>query len=68
MVAILIVMRRDRLEWFRHIKRREDTENIRAIMEMKMEGKRAWKEAQFALESHYQKGPESLEQQGGMDP
>ena len=31
---------RRRLEWFGHIKRRYETENIRAIVEMKMEGKR----------------------------
>ena len=34
------VMRRRRLEWFGHIKRRDETENIRAVVEMKMEGKR----------------------------
>ena len=35
------VMRRIRLEWFGHIKRRDETENIRAVAEMKMEGKRS---------------------------
>ena len=35
-----VVMRRKRLEWFGHIKRRDETENIRAVVEMKMEGKR----------------------------
>ena len=34
------VRRRRRLEWFGHIKRRDDTEQIRAVAEMKMEGKR----------------------------
>ena len=34
------VMRRRRLEWFGHVKRRDETENIRAVVEMKMEGKR----------------------------
>ena len=29
-----------RLEWFGHVKRRGETENIRAVAEMKMEGKR----------------------------
>ena len=40
MEAIATVMRRRRLEWFRHVKRRGETENIRAVAEMKMEGKR----------------------------
>ena len=34
----LIVMVMRRLEWFGHVKRRE-TENIRAVAKMKMEGK-----------------------------
>ena len=34
------VMRRRRLEWFGHVKRRDETENIRAVVETKMEGKR----------------------------
>ena len=38
--AIATVMRRRRLEWFGHVKRRGETENIRAVAEMKMEGKR----------------------------
>ena len=37
--AISMVMRR-RLEWFGHVTRRDETENIRAVVEMKMEGKR----------------------------
>ena len=37
---ITTVMRRRRLEWFGHVKRRDETENIRAVVEMKMEGKR----------------------------
>ena len=36
--AITTVMRRRRLEWFGHVKRRGETENIRAVAEMKMEG------------------------------
>ena len=28
------------MEWFGHVKRRDETENIRAVVEMKMEGKR----------------------------
>ena len=37
---IATVMRRQRLEWFGHVKRRDETENIRAVVDMKMEGKR----------------------------
>ena len=38
--AIATVMRRRMLEWFGHVERRCETENIRAVAEMKMEGKR----------------------------
>ena len=38
--AIATVMRRRKLEWFGHVKRRGETENIRAVAEMQMEGKR----------------------------
>ena len=38
--AIATVMRRRRLEWVGHVKRGGETENIRAVAEMKMEGKR----------------------------
>ena len=38
--AIASVMRQRRLEWFGHVKRRGETENIRAVAEMKMEGTR----------------------------
>ena len=31
-----MVMRRRRLEWFEHVKRRDETECIRAVVEMKM--------------------------------
>ena len=37
---IAMVMRRRRRERFGHVKRRDETENIRAVAEMKMEGKR----------------------------
>ena len=37
---IATVIRRRRLEWFGHVKRRDETENIRAVVEMKMDGKR----------------------------
>ncbi len=36
--AIATVMRRGSLEWFGHVKRRGETENIRAVAEMKMGG------------------------------
>ena len=35
---IAMVMRR--LEWFEHVKRRDETDNTRAVAKMKMEGKR----------------------------
>ena len=38
--AIATVMKRRRLEWFGHVERRGETENIRAVAETKMEGKR----------------------------
>ena len=34
------IMQSRKLEWFGHVKRRDETENIRAVVEMKMEGKR----------------------------
>ena len=37
---IALVMRMRRLEWFRLVKRRDKTENIRSVVEMKMAGKR----------------------------
>ena len=37
---IAMVMTRRRLEWFGHVERRYATENIRAVVEMKMEGTR----------------------------
>ncbi len=36
-VPIAMVMRRRRLEWFGHVKRRDETENIGADAEIKME-------------------------------
>ena len=39
--SIAMVMRRRRLEWFGHVKRRDETEHIRAVVEMKMEGERS---------------------------
>ena len=38
MEPIAMVMRRRRLEWFGYTERRHDTENIPAVVEMKMEG------------------------------
>ena len=37
---IATAMRPRRLEWFGHVKRRDETENIRAVAEIKREGKR----------------------------
>ena len=37
---IATVMRRRMLEWFGHAKRRDETENSKAVVAMKMEGKR----------------------------
>ena len=39
MGPIVMVMRRRRLEWFRHVKRRDETENIRSVPELNMEGR-----------------------------
>ena len=61
---IPIVMRRRRLEWFRHVKRRYKTENIRAVAELKMEGKRP--RGRPKLRWKDQEGPESLEHRRGM--
>ena len=35
---IAMVMRRRRREWFGHVKRRDETENIQAVVEMNMDG------------------------------
>ena len=40
MEPIVTVMRRRRLEWFGLVKRRDEAEKMRAVGEMKMEGKR----------------------------
>ena len=37
---VAAVMRRRRVEWFGHARRRDETENMRAVVEMKMEGNR----------------------------
>ena len=37
---IAMVMRQRRLEWFGHVIRRDETENIRVVAEIKMEGMR----------------------------
>ena len=38
--SMAMVMRRRRQEWYGHVNRREERENIRGVVEMKMEGKR----------------------------
>ena len=35
-----MVMRMRRLEWVGHVKTKDETENVTAVVEMKMEGKR----------------------------
>ena len=37
---MVMVMRRRRLEWFGHVKRRDETETNRAVVELKMDRKR----------------------------
>ena len=66
--------RRRRLEWFGHVKRRDEIENIRAVVEMKMEGKlprgrpklRSCLVLSYVLEGYGKEGHESMEHQGGM--
>ena len=38
MVVPIAMVMRTRLEWFRHFKIRDETENIRAVAETKIEG------------------------------
>ena len=39
MEPIVTIIRRRRLKWYEHLKVRHETENIRAVAEMMMEGK-----------------------------
>ena len=48
---IATVMRRRRLEWFGHVKRRDETENIRAVVEMKIKSN----QIRFILTPHLSK-------------
>ena len=64
--AIATGMRHRRLEWFGHVKRRGETENIRAVAEMKMEGEAPWRKTKFAMKRYCQKGHGRLENQEGM--
>ena len=66
MEPIAIVMRRRRFEWFGHVTRRDETENIRAIVETKMEGCALYRKTEVAMDRHCQEGTESLEHEGGM--
>ena len=60
-------MRRRRLEWFGHVKRRDETENIRAVVELKMEGKRPrGRPTKVEMEGYDQEGHDGVEHQGGM--
>ena len=47
-----------RWEWFGHMKRRDETENIRGVAKRR--------KTQFRMEGHYQKEHEYLEDQGRM--
>ena len=53
---IAMVMRLRRMEWFEHVTRRGETENTRAGVEMKMEGKSSRGRTDVAMEMHCQKG------------
>ena len=66
MQQIATVMRRRRLEWFGHVKRREDTENIPTVVEMNMEGS-ALEDDESCGVTIISEGTASLEHQGGMD-
>ena len=57
-VPIAMVTRRRRWEWLGHAERRDESETIRAVAEMKMEGKRP--RGRPKLEIHCQKGPETV--------
>ena len=48
-----MVMRKRRLQWFGHVKRRGERENNRAVVEMKMEGK-----TEVEMERYCQEGVE----------
>ena len=61
MEPIVMVMRRRRFEWFGHVKRSHETENIRAVDDG---GEARWKKNQVAIEGHCQKRQESLEHEG----
>ena len=49
-----MVMRRITLEWFGHVKSRDEIEYIRAIVELNMEG------SEVEVAKYCQEGPESL--------
>ena len=61
-----LLTKRRRLEWFEHVKRRDGTENIRAVAKMKMEGKRPRGRPRLIWKDTVRKRHESLEHQGGM--
>ena len=60
---IAMIMRRRRLEWYGHFTIRHGTEKIRAIVEMKMEGKRPRGRPKLRGKDTIRRG---LEHQGGM--
>ena len=62
---IAMAVRRRWLERFRKIRRRDETENIRAVVEMKLERNRPGGKPMLRRK-HSQKGHESLDHRGGM--
>ena len=63
---IAMVMRRRRLEWFRHMETREETINIRAVAKMKMVRKILKGIPRLRWRDSCQTGHESQEVQEGM--
>ena len=61
---IVMVMRR--LQWFGHLRRSVETENIRAVAEIKMEGKRHKGRPRLRWKDTVRRDMKSLDDQGGM--
>ena len=56
-----------RLDWFGHCKRRDETENIIKAVGKNEDGEKAsYRKTEADVERYCQKGPESMEHQGGM--
>ena len=61
---IVLVMRR--LEWFGHVKRTDETENIRAVVRNEDGGDALQRKTQVEMGGYCQKRYETVEDQGGM--